>query len=98
MVHCVVCSVSIGRAYLFRGNGLLRRLVQLLNSLLVVSQILLAADKDDGQAGAEVENLGDPLEKNSPVSRCRASKSVTHDAVAPWARERMIYLLLDVVQ
>jgi hypothetical protein len=98
MVHCVVCSVFVGYAYLFRGNGLLRRLVQLLNSLLVVSQILLAADKDDGQAGAEVENLGDPLEKNSLVSRCSASKSVAHDAIAPWARERVIYLLLDVVQ
>jgi hypothetical protein len=72
--------------------------VQLLNSLLVVSQILLTADKDDGQAGAEVENLGDPLEKNSLVSRCPTSRSVTHDAIAPWARERVIYLLLDVVQ
>jgi hypothetical protein len=62
--------VFIGCAYLFRGNGLLRRLVQLLNSLLVVSQILLAADEDDGKAGAEVQNLGDPLERESLVSKC----------------------------
>jgi hypothetical protein len=98
LVHFFGCTVFIDCAYLFRGNGLLRRLVQLLNSLLVVSQILLTADKDDGQAGAEVENLGDPLEKNSLVSRCPTSRSVTHDAIAPWARERVIYLLLDVVQ
>lgn len=35
--------------------------MQLFNSLLVVSQILLATDEDDGQAGAEVQDLGDPL-------------------------------------
>jgi hypothetical protein len=36
-------------------------LAELLNGLLVVSQILLAADEDDGQALAEVQNLRDPL-------------------------------------
>jgi hypothetical protein len=90
--------VFIGCAYLFRGNGLLRRLVQLLNSLLVVSQVLLATDKDDGQAGAEVQNLRDPLERESLVSKCLPGGSVTHGAVAPEARERVKYLLLDVVQ
>ena len=35
--------------------------MQLLNSLLVEAEILLATDKDDGQALAEVQNLGDPL-------------------------------------
>jgi hypothetical protein len=85
-------------AYLFRGDGLLRCLVQLLNGLLVVSQILLAADKDDGEAGAEVQNLRDPLKNHNAVSVCSPSKSVTHDAMAPWARERVVYLLLDVVQ
>ena len=40
---------------------LLRSLVQLLNGLLVEAQILLTADKDDGQALAEVQNLRDPL-------------------------------------
>jgi hypothetical protein len=60
-LHFVVCFIMEGDAYLFRGNGLLRCLVQLLNGLLVVSQILLAADEDDGQAGAEVQDLGDPL-------------------------------------
>jgi hypothetical protein len=35
--------------------------VELLNRLLVVTEILLAADKDDGQALAEVQHFGDPL-------------------------------------
>lgn len=35
--------------------------MQLLNGLLVEAQILLATNKDDGQALAEVQNLGDPL-------------------------------------
>jgi hypothetical protein len=42
-------------------NRLLGSLVQLLNRLLVEAQILLAANEDDGQALAEVQNLGDPL-------------------------------------
>ena len=47
---------------LLGGYGLLGSLVQLLNRLLVEAQILLAADEDDGQALAEVQNLGDPLQ------------------------------------
>ena len=47
--------------YLLRSDGLLGRLVQLLNGLLVEAQILLAANKDDGQALAEVQDFGDPL-------------------------------------
>lgn len=46
---------------LLGGYRLLRSLVQLLNGLLVETQILLTSDKDDGQALAEVQNLGDPL-------------------------------------
>jgi hypothetical protein len=90
--------VILEYAYLFRGDGLLRCLVQLLNSLLVVSQILLAADEDDGEARAEVKDFGDPLEMSSRVSECPPSISVTNDAIAPWARERVLYLLLNVVQ
>lgn len=63
--------------------------MQLLNGLLVVSQVLLAADEDDGQAGAEVQDLGNPLQKKGSVSICWPSESVTHDAIAPWARERV---------
>jgi len=82
-LHFVVCFNMGSCAYLFRGDGLLRCLVQLLNGLLVVSQILLAADEDDGQAGAEVQDLGNPLKENDSVSVCSPRKSVTHDAMAP---------------
>jgi hypothetical protein len=61
------CLVFVGSAaiaasaYLLRCHRLLRSLVQLLDCLLVKSQILLAADEDDGQALAEVQNFRDPL-------------------------------------
>jgi hypothetical protein len=48
-------------AYLLRSHRLLRSLVQLLNGLLIISQILLAADEDDGKALAEMQDFGDPL-------------------------------------
>ena len=54
-------SSVMGYSYLLRGDRLLRGLVELFNGLLVVSQILLAADEDDGEARAEMEDLGDPL-------------------------------------
>jgi hypothetical protein len=47
--------------YLFRRDGLLTRLPELLNRLGVVSQILLASNKDNREALAEVKNFGDPL-------------------------------------
>jgi hypothetical protein len=46
---------------LLGGYWLLGSLVQLLDRLLVEAQILLAADEDDGQILAEMQNLGDPL-------------------------------------
>lgn len=55
-------SVVVVRwAYLLRSDRLLRGLVQLLDGLLVVAQILLAADEDNGEALAEMKDLGDPL-------------------------------------
>lgn len=49
------------KSYLLGGHGLLARLAELLDDLVVVSQILLAANENDGKALAEVQNLGDPL-------------------------------------
>lgn len=46
---------------LFRSDRLLRGLVQLLDRLLVVSEILLTSNKDDRKVVAEMENFGDPL-------------------------------------
>lgn len=68
MLHRVYDSSGIG-TYLLGGDGLLAGLAELLNGLLVVSQILLAADEDDGQALAEVQNLGDPLCNSNMVSQ-----------------------------
>ena len=36
--------------------------MELLNGLLVVTEILLAANEDDGEALAEMQDFGDPLE------------------------------------
>jgi hypothetical protein len=57
-------------AHLLGSYRLLGSLVQLLNGLLVEAQILLAADEDDGQALAEVQNLGDPLRGIVSRSAC----------------------------
>ena len=48
-------------SYLLGGDRLLTGLSELLDGLLVVSQILLAANKDDRETLAEVQNLRDPL-------------------------------------
>jgi hypothetical protein len=48
--------------YLLGGNRLLGSFVKLLNGSLIKSEILLATDENDGQALAEMENLGDPLQ------------------------------------
>ena len=47
--------------YLLRRHGLLRRLVELLLRLRVVTEIFLAANEDDRKARAEMKDLGDPL-------------------------------------
>jgi hypothetical protein len=48
-------------AYLLWRDWLLASLVKLLNGLLVVTEILLATNKDDWETRAEVHNLRDPL-------------------------------------
>jgi hypothetical protein len=50
-------------AYLFGSDGLLINRPQLAKRLLLVSQILLAANKDNRQSLAEVQDLGDPLSR-----------------------------------
>jgi hypothetical protein len=60
---------AAGAAYratdLLRSHRLLGGLVELLNRLLVETQILLATNQDDGQSLAEVQHFGNPLR---PVS------------------------------
>ncbi len=47
--------------YLLWSNWLLGGLVELLDGLLVVTEILLTSDKDDWKTLAEMEDLRDPL-------------------------------------
>lgn len=61
-----------GRTYLLRGDRLLRGLGELLNSLGVVAQILLATNKDNGETLAEVKNLGNPLQRTASVMNVRS--------------------------
>lgn len=82
---------TCGVTYLLRGDGLLRGLGELFNSLGVVAQILLAANKDNGETLAEVKNLGNPLRDR--VSRCRSSP------LSPLMDSRSdTHLLLDVIE
>ena len=61
-ISVISFEVAIWRlAYLLGSNGLLAGLVELLNGLLVVTQILLATNKNDGETAAEMKNFGDPL-------------------------------------
>jgi len=45
----------------FRGNGLLVCLAELLDRLGIVTQILFAANEEDGETSAEVQDLSNPL-------------------------------------
>lgn len=56
--------ISWAYNYLLRRDGLLASLSELLDGLLIVSQILLAADKDDRKTLAEMQDLGDPLQEH----------------------------------
>ena len=68
-------STTLELTYLLGSDGALGGLVQLLNGLGVVTQILLATNQDNGEALAEVENLGDPLKKDR-VSMAPTTKQV----------------------
>jgi hypothetical protein len=61
------------KTYLLGRDGLLARLAKLLNSLVVVAQILLAANQNDGEALAEVKNLRDPLSSTCQQRRAYLS-------------------------
>ena len=55
------------RKYLLGGDWPLVRLPELVNNTGVAPEILLATDENDGETGAEVHNLGNPLyERNQP--------------------------------
>lgn len=83
---------DVGRwtgAYLFRRHRLLRGLMKLFNGLRVKSQVFLAANQDDGQALAEVQDFGDPLVMGRPIS-------IGNQPI--WHVSSMSYLLLHIVK
>jgi hypothetical protein len=77
-------------SYLLGGDGLLASLVKLFNGFLVVTEIFLAADEDDGEATAEMNDFGDPL-----VSTCQRFSLSGESSGEKGAAS---YLLLDVVE
>lgn len=52
-------------------------LAQLFNRLGVVAEILLAANENDRKALAEMQNLGDPLQKEEHVLAIIAYRDAT---------------------
>lgn len=54
---------KLSARYLLGRDGHLVHLPELLDRPRVLAQILLAADKDHGQPGAEVQDLRDPLSR-----------------------------------
>lgn len=82
------------RTYLLRGDRLLAGLAELLDGLVVVTQILLAADENDGKTLAEVQNFGNPLQEQTYQQMAYQA----HD----WHKNRgwlgWAHLLLYVVQ
>lgn len=60
--HGLLVMARVGIVtHLLVCDGLLRRLVKLIDRLLVMPKINLAADQNDGKTLAEVEDLRDPL-------------------------------------
>jgi hypothetical protein len=55
------CFLKGVKTYLLWGDRLLGGLVELLNGLLVVTEILLTSNKDDWKTLAEVKDFRDPL-------------------------------------
>lgn len=61
----LTCLKHDGPTYLFGRDRCLRSLVQLFNGFGIMTKILLATNKDNGEALAEVQNFRDPLDHMS---------------------------------
>jgi hypothetical protein len=73
---------------LLRWDGLLAGLSEFLDDLLVVSQILLAANKDDRETLAEVQNLRDPLLLDVVEGVGRVNSEADQDNMGVGVRKR----------
>lgn len=103
----VVCRRSVvsrqtqgQKTYLLGADGLLACLAELLNGLVVVTQILLATDEDDRKALAEMQDLRNPLEQASASVGDSQSASPVYGTVlfGGGGGDQGPYLLLNVVQ
>ena len=69
---------------------------ELLDRLLVVAEVGLAADQEDGQAGAKVEDLRDPLLLHviKRVGRvdCEADEDDVRVRVGEWSQSVVVLL------
>lgn len=75
--------------------------MQFFNGFLIVAEIFLAADKDDGKTLAEMKDFGDPLTYSSPVSTSSNPLSFSNERASSFLSAmigRSTYLLLNVVQ
>jgi hypothetical protein len=98
-IICQGCSSLAGSeaeaqgyvSYLLGSNGLLACLMELLNGLLVVTQILLATNEDDGQAAAEMQDFGNPLWASTCQRFLIFQLWIEYGSVKQ-------YLLLDVIE
>jgi hypothetical protein len=81
---------------LLRSDWLLRSLMQFFNCLLIVAEILLAADEDDGETLAEVQHLRNPLFLNVVERVGRINGETDQDDVGvrvrQWAQTIVILL------
>ena len=75
--------------YLLGADGLLACLAELLNGLVVVTQILLAADQDDGKSLAEMEDLRNPLQEASASGDSQVAPGRVRDNLS-WGRWRVL--------
>lgn len=103
----VVCRRSVvsrqtrgQKTYLLGADGLLACLAELLNGLVVVTQILLATDEDDGKALAEMQDLRNPLEQATASVGDSQGASPGYETVlfGGLGGDQGPYLLLNVVQ
>jgi len=81
---------------LFRGHRALVSLPELVDSLGVASQVLLAANKDDGQSRAEMHDLGNPLLLNIIQAvrtvNCEADENDVRIGIAQWPQAIVVFL------
>lgn len=82
--------------YLLGSDWILTTLLQVLSGLWVVTEILLAANENDGKVGAEVIDLGYPLLLNivERVGRVdgKANEDDVRVGIRQWTQSIVVFL------